>query len=252
MKAFVDIGRSQKYRLEKALLVYGQSDYNFYPARHPFLTLHSVVHNGQEPSLGVGELVTPNALIDLLESLGQEVKAEILPANILVRTSETLIWWIPAGQHLLFFNDRGSDKTMTDLNGKKYPNPALVFRAAGSCLWVRALAASERPTAETPMYMAPYWNCYANGVVCNGSMRIPQQKSLASMRVWEDAFFNSEFTHATGNSRQTRHPRGFLAMWKYLQGKKTFPSRYLVNVKQTLAEFVACNDTSYSNGVRTR
>ena len=51
------------------------------------------------------------------------------------------------------------------MNGKLYPHPPLLFKACGSHLWVRALAKDERPTAETKLCMAPYWNCYDNGRV---------------------------------------------------------------------------------------
>ena len=44
-----------------------------------------------------------------------------------------------------------------------------------------ALAKDERPKAETKLCIAPYWNCYDNGVCCTGSMKIPQEKSVTAI-----------------------------------------------------------------------
>jgi PRTRC genetic system protein B len=80
----------------------------------------------------------------------------------------------------MFFSDSGADPDLKNLNGKLCPHPPLLFKACGSHLWVRALAKDERPEAETKLYMAPYWNCYDNGVCCTGSMKIPREKSVTS------------------------------------------------------------------------
>jgi PRTRC genetic system protein B len=114
-------------------------------------------------------------------------------------------------------------------------------------LWIRALAANERPKAESPLHIGPYWNCYDNGVVCTGSMKIPREKSIAAIDGWEQAFFRSEFTHAAGAVKHTNYPNGLLALWQYLMGKHDFPPRYLVSAKQTLAEFVSDHDHQYRN-----
>ncbi|MGC2551930.1 MAG: PRTRC system protein E, partial [Candidatus Sulfotelmatobacter sp.] len=121
---------------------------------------------------------------------------EQLPPQL--RTAETIVWWCPPCERTMFFRDHGCDPALKDMNGKLYPHPPLLFKACGSHLWVRALAKDERPTAEAKLCMAPYWNCYDNGVCCTGSMRIPQEKSVAAIDLWEESFFQSEFTHASG------------------------------------------------------
>src|SRR4030095_16228286 len=99
-----------------ALLVYGKSDYNGYPYRHPFLVLHNVIHDGDDARLGEGQLVTQDALRDIMRSLGGSVPVEILPERILVRTAETLVWWMPATKRVMFFSDRGGDAALRSLN----------------------------------------------------------------------------------------------------------------------------------------
>jgi PRTRC genetic system protein B len=232
------------------LLVYGNSSYEGIPYRHPFVTLHDVMHDGAAARLAEGQLMTPQMFIDLMTGLGRSVPAEILPASVLVRTAEMIVWWAPACERTMFFSDHGSAPDLRSMNGKLYPHPALLFKACGSHLWVRALAKDERPTAETKLRMAPYWNCYDNGVCCTGSMKIPQDKSVAAIDLWEESFFHSEFTHASGVCKHVRFRRGFLAMWQSLAGQKAFPAKYLVKLPQTLAEFVRDDDHSYRNDNR--
>jgi PRTRC genetic system protein B len=239
MNTSVNIGSSKDFRLSRVLLVYGTSDYNGFPYRHPFICLHDVIHESDTARLSEGQLVTPAMLGELTKGLGQTVPIEILPERALVRTADKIVWWAPAQHRTLFFSDRGGDPILKQLNGKSYPQPALVFKAFGSHLWVRALAGNERPNAETQLYRAPYWNCYDDGSVCTGSMKIPRQKSVTAIAAWEQAFFQSEFTHAAGVARSTFHPGGMLALWRSVQGEKRFLIRSLAKARQTLLEFVS-------------
>ncbi len=186
-------------------------------------------------------------LIDLTVSLGQSVPIEILPERVIVRTLDSIVWWTPARERIMFFSDRGDDAVLKKMNGKRYPHPPLLFKTSGTHLSVRALLENKRPMSDTKLYAAPYWNCYENGVVCTGTMKIPREKSVAAIQTWEEAFFQSEFTHGAGIRNHVNYPGGFLAMWRFLEAKRTFPSRYLVAAKQTLADFVNSDDHSYRN-----
>lgn len=186
-------------------------------------------------------------LIDLMLNLGQSVPIEILPERVIVRTMDAIVWWTPARERIMFFSDRGDDPALKKMNGKRYPHPPLLFKTSGTHLSVRALFENQRPTPETKLYTAPYWNCYENGIVCIGTMRIPREKSVAAIEAWEQSFFQSEFTHGTGVRNLVRYPGGFLAMWKSLEAKGTFPSRYLVAANQKLTDFLNSDDHSYRN-----
>jgi PRTRC genetic system protein B len=247
MKTSVNIGSSQDFSLSRALLVYGNSNYNGFPARHPFITLHEVIHESSGARLSEAQLVTPNMLMDLIASLEKPVPLEILPERVLVRTAETIVWWRPAGVHSMFFSDRGGDATLKSMNGKRYPHPSLLFKACGPHLSIRALAHNERPKIDTKIYMDPYWNCADNGAVCMEAPNVAQKHSLAVIDAWEDAFFRSEFTHAGGVQKRTHFPEGVLAMWQSLKGKPQFPPEYLVQTKQTLIQFASDHDTSHRN-----
>ena len=146
-----------------------------------------------------------------------------------------LVWWSRPRQRVMFFGGVNADARK--LNGLLFPHPALVFKVAGRDLFVRAVATNSRPGPETPMKTAPYWNTDIR--VCPGSMRVPDNSDVASIPQWEDAFFQSEFTHAAGAVRLTSHPEGFIGAWRSLAGKKRFPVQYLTDAGETLQEFVA-------------
>ena len=58
----------------------------------------------------------------------------------------------------MFYSDSSDGRT---LNGKVFPQPPLVFKVCGSELSVRSLTEDRRARPETPLMLAPYWNCDA-------------------------------------------------------------------------------------------
>jgi PRTRC genetic system protein B len=229
MKAYVNIGANTEFKLTEALLVYRSG------GDGAFASLHKVKQgeNGI-PYLTPGEALTTAFLRTLAQGLGAQVKPEILPDTVLVRTPDTLVWWSRPQRRVMFFG--GVDEEARNLNGLVFPHPALIFKVAGKDLFVRAVATTSRPNAETPMKTAPYWNTDVR--VCPGSMRVPDSFDVASILQWEDAFFQSEFTHAASGVRLSSHPEGFIGLWKSLVGKRRFPVRYLVDARESLQEFV--------------
>jgi PRTRC genetic system protein B len=137
----------------------------------------------------------------------------------------------------MFFG--GTDLQARKLNGLVFPHPALVFKVLGKDFSVRAIETSSRPGPETPLKTAPYWNTDGRGLVCAGSMHVPESSDIASTPAWQDAYFQSEFTHAAGAVRLTTYPGGFIGLWKGLGGRKRFPVQYLTDAGETLQEFVA-------------
>jgi PRTRC genetic system protein B len=224
-------GSNSSFGLSKAILVYSD-------AQHLFATMHEPRDSpdGGPPYLDAGEALTVDFLKQLAKGLGRSVPREILPSNVLARTPDILVWWMRQQRRAMFFNDSGDGRT---LNGKVFPQPALVFKVCGSELSVRALAENQRPRASTPLLFAPYWNCDAAGRVCQGSMRAPGRLCLEAMKGWEKAFFESEFTHAAIGARLTSHPEGFLGLWRDLAGSEVeFPGEFLVKSGDTLEAFV--------------
>ena len=231
MNAHVRIGDNRIFSLKQAVLLYQEGS-------RAFATLHEVKCRPDEaPYLCAGQSVTTGFLETLAAGLGASMAAEVLPEHVLARTPELIAWWSRARRRLMFFADGNAEAR--NLNGKMYPHPALVFMIHGRELFVRALAENRRPAAATPLKNAPYWNTDADGRVCLGSMRVPEEVSGGSLSGWEEAYFASEFTHPSGAVRLTTHPGCFLGLWSSLAGQKqNFPLRFLADSKQTLQEFV--------------
>ncbi len=235
MQAYVNIGANIEFKLREAVLVYRSG------GDGAFASLHQVKHaeNGI-PHLMPGEALTTAFLRTLAQGLGAQVKPEILPDNVLARTPDLLVWWSPPQRRVMFFG--GVDKEARKLNGLVFPHPALILKVAGKDLFVRATAGTSRPGPEAALKTAPYWNTDSRGLVCAGSMRVPESSDIASISAWQDGYFQSEFTHAAGAVRLTSHPEGFIGLWKSLAGRKRFPAQYLTDAGETLQEFVARGD----------
>jgi len=232
MEISVGIGGGQNMALTGAVLVY-QGGHEAFAVWHPAKS----GPNEGAPYLGEAEPLTMEFLRSLSTGLGVYVAPEILPPSVLVRTSELLVWWTPAQHRILFFGEHSG--AGSDLNGKRYPVPPLVFKVAGGHLWVRALDKDERPRGETKLKTAPFWNSNDSGEICVGTMRIPESSGVEAMDGWERGFFQSEFTHAYGGARLTSFPGGFLPLSRRLVGcRKPFPAEYLTDARETLLEFV--------------
>lgn len=236
MQVTTEIGNRHQFVLKKALLIYEDQ----ISRREQFATVHDVLREGAEPQaprLGPGILLTTAFLRQLCRGLERKVKAVILPENVLVCTSDLLVWWTPERLHRIYFSDGAEDRRQ--INGRVCPHPPLVWSVRHGRLSLRALAQPLRPTAATALMIAPYWNTEpSRGDVCEGDMCRPRETDITNMVQWEEGFFNSRFTHPSGMGKLTTHSGGFIGLWSELAGKERFPSEYLVPARQTLQQFV--------------
>lgn len=236
MQVTTEIGNRHQFVLKKALLIYEDQI-----SRHEqFVTVHDVLREGAEPHaprLGPGTLLTTTFLRQLCRGLERKTRVFILPENVLVCTSDLLVWWTPERLHRLYFSDGAEDRRQ--INGQVCPHPALVWSVRHGRLSLRALAQSARPAGATSLMVAPYWNTEpTRGNVCEGDMRRPGATDVTNMLEWEEGFFNSRFTHPSGMGKLTTHPGGFIGLWTDVAGKERFPNHYLVPARQTLHQFV--------------
>lgn len=239
MDTYINLRSTASFELREALLVYscdrapgGSGSVSSFVTKHPVKQSATGA-----PSLGAGSPLGESDIVALIEQLRGFLPSEFLPENVLMRTQETIVWWTPSTIRPMYYVDNKGQE-LKQLSGKRFPQPALVFRARPGSLDIRALAADERPTPETPLYLAPYWNVSNNGSVCLGTTKVPREASVKSLPRWEEAFFESEFTHANASSSLTKHPGGFIGLWKSLIGKKKFPVEHLCYTKETLAQFI--------------
>jgi len=225
MRFSIDVGSELELKLYQAVLLYRNDHGNRFMA-----TVHGVAQKNSDgtPLLGSGQLLSTAALRELTKQLGTSCPAELLPENVLARTPELIAWWTPAAVRPMFFRD-GSE--LADISGKLFPHPALLFVVRNGVLLVRALPKNNRPNPETRLAAAPYWNIDGDGAVCAGTMRIPKSVTVASISAWQQAFFQSEFTHPGGAGRLTKRNGGTAALWKRLAGKNNFPRSTLIEME---------------------
>ena len=144
METNINIGSSQAFRLQRAVLIYGTAEH-----RSGFATVHDVQRPSAEanPRLGPATLVTTEFVRELAKGLGRNTILEVLPDNVLARNELVTAWWTPAAARTLFFHE---NTELAPITGKKFPTPALVFKiGSGGQLSVRALAESRRPERTT-------------------------------------------------------------------------------------------------------
>ena len=239
MQAQINLSSTLSFELREALLVY-RTDRTLHRGKNPdcFVTKHAVRFSAVGvPSLGAGTALNKSDLADLLRQLQGSLSVEFLPLQVLARTQESIVWWAPAAVRPMFYaQEKGPEVAL--LSGKRFPQPGLIFRAQPGSLEVRAVACHGRPSAETPLYRAPYWNVSDQGGVCLGSARVPRDITVASLRGWEEGFFQSEFTHPNAAKKLTEHPGGFVGLWTSLIGKRAFPAEYLTGAGEMLNQFL--------------
>ena len=228
-----------QYDLETVVLIYKSRT-----SSTPFITLHSVQPPetpGALPQPGAARPIDRRFVRSLSRSLSpRKAAVEILPDNVLACTDDVLLWWLPARRRPMYFETakREDEETVEVLNGRPMAHPPLVFMVDQSGLTVRALSTNERPTAESPLMVAPYWNVYSHGGVCLGSMKHPRTLSVSAIRGWEDGFFDSKFSHPN-TPLLTRFKDGIVALWKTLaDNNESYPLEMLIPAKQTLADLL--------------
>ena len=237
MQVSVSIGQNHHFALREALLIYRSSEHRYSHFGDTFITHHEIDQGEgvRQPRLGPAKPLTIEFVHSLVQELGGRVQAEFLPQNVIARTERLIAWWTRHQKRQMFFGTTQGD--MGGINGATFPQPALVWLAMDRSLSVRALKEDRRPRADTKLCVAPYWNLYETGSVCLGSMRAPDNSTVASIPQWEQSFYESEFTH--GNvGRLTRHHGGFEGLWKELAGKKKFPIDSLIELPETVEEFL--------------
>lgn len=236
MQVNTEIGIRREFVLKHALLIYEDQ----ISRSEQFVTAHDILRQGggsQLPQLGPGQLLTKAFLKQLCRGLQRKARPVILPENILACTSDLLVWWTPHRLHRIFFSDGAEDRRK--IHGRVCPHPALLWSARQGSLYLRALAEPTRPSAATPLMVAPYWNTEpSRGSVCEGDMQRPRETDLTTMLEWEEGFFNSRFTHPSGMGKLTSHTGGFIGLWTELAGTQLFPTQYLLPAGQTLQQFV--------------
>ncbi len=144
-------------------------------------------------------------------------KANFLPENILCSTPAKMMWWKKSHVSQMFFNIDKPDEhpKEMELNGKFFSHPSLVFMRTTTNLHVYAMEGDTRPTLDTQLYDAPYFNLDDQGRLCFGNAARPSALLPSSVKNYEVAFFDTRFTH-TNRRGIVRHNEGHFGFWKEL------------------------------------
>lgn len=121
----------------------------------------------------------------------------IFPASVLLVSHEsaTVVWYTPGQlRELLFHPNLSIPSGLASV-------PPLLWVATANRLSLFALNTQERPTADSPLYNAPFFNIHPDGAVCMGTVEtdFSEENSLeAFIEGWETHFYNSYFSHLIG------------------------------------------------------
>ena len=214
------------------------------------LGLHRIYNRNGESRLGAGEMVSPESLSRItadLEGRASRIPApEFIESDVLATTHNYVAWHVPGGQRPMFFNTRDYGRFALD----KVAWPSLMFVASNKGLFVAALASNERPQPDTPLYHAPVMNVGDEGNVCLGSASRPSAINIGSRRAFEQAFFESNFSHGMGHNKlRYRHLKTLdqkfenetlITFYRNLakRGCRQFPVRHLLATETTVSQFI--------------
>lgn len=161
----------------------------------------------------------------------------LLPKQILHLNSSdngNVIWFTkPQKRKLFFIKNLGIPNGMAFL-------PTLIWKANKTTLSVYAVKGKRRPTENTKLYYAPFFNVYENGNICMGTVDIQASKATSLeefIHLWEEYFFNSYFSHLLDNYCPTK--LNTVTLWKELVNTdKPFPTHELKSNNQTLQDLI--------------
>ena len=163
----------------------------------------------------------------LVESFSHQT-LRFLPPDVVAHGTDTLAWFIPAGPRPLIFHAKyPGAESINALSGEMFPQPPLLMLSTRFRLQVFALRENERPGPTAELMVAPYWNTFADGRVCQGSVRFPDRLDPDSIHRWTAVFFQSTFT---GSSRGVLSSWGASheELWRHVQALGHFPAGLLI------------------------
>jgi PRTRC genetic system protein B len=207
-------------------------------SQETIITVHDIKRSRGTEVMGVGKMLSAEDkafLINLLNgnSLNED---QWLPDNILMMNSRKVVWFVPGKRRKMHFK-LGQKKSHHEVIW-----PSLCFfHQVGKQLRIAAYAGSRRPKIDQPLYHAPLWNIYEHTGLCSGSCETPGSTNVDAISTWEEAIFNSYFTHANhsnvlanGKSRDTKYLKVIRSKEK---SGKPFFVREMVPLRKTLREW---------------
>jgi PRTRC genetic system protein B len=236
---------NQQYHPYKALLIYALKEINHdgqYGSaddnRQTYVESYDIGKHGNPINAHPLTLPEMIALSELFQSTselkGYYLKSKgMIPGKVLYINPQSngyAVWYTPPQEVDLFFVDG------LNIPAGKAKIPAMVWKATKDSLNVYALKGKNKPTENTTLYHAPYFNIYESGNVCMGTVSIQIERFTyleEFMAKWETYFFNSYFSHTIGG--HTGSQIDMAELWRGQVGTgKPFPTETLVKQDTTL------------------
>jgi len=230
-------GFGHLYNPVKALLIFKKAAENpdFYIEAYDMDSTGRPI-NGHPLSVRESNAFSKALIVNERKAQGFLIPRGLMPANILHINGNLdgcAVWHTPAqSRRLLFSESLGIPSGTAQV-------PPLIWRAGRRKLQVFAHS-GESITLETPLFRAPFFNVYRDGGVCMGNVKvsIPATCGLEQfIRLWEDYFFNSFFSHTIHH--QIISGGNIVQLWQHLIAtNEPFPAEKLLTLKITLQDLI--------------
>lgn len=202
-------------------------------------TIHKIEHTATGPTIlpGVAARLRSSRALARALQIGDEPR--FIPQELLFRDERVTIWWAPPARRRVMFRCAalGVPEWVEEV-----PHPGLVFAAIQGSDWkVWAVDCATRPTPDTPLYRAPYFNVWKAGRICVGNVVLPCGDPAEQIAAWNRAFFDSWFTHPNDPKGLVKYRGGPVAFWRAMLKRRfrhEFPVRVLVPLNETLSNLL--------------
>lgn len=190
----------------------------------PLVTRHTLELGAEGPRIGAGAALSAADAAALGELLnGRDGLAHsVLPADVLAISRDRLTWIMRATVRPMWFRFANRVPKRLDV-----PWPRLVLTATAGGLHLAAIKTRRRPTANTPLYHAPLMNVGADGALCLGNARMPDDVGLTSRTALAALVYDTAFSHV--NHHRTLRVEDDVTshrhfqFWRSLDGAARFP-----------------------------
>ena len=158
--------------------------------RHPVF----VQEDGRAHSLGAGVRLSHSDLDAMRRMLGMDTArfGGWLDDDLLYLSDSLMVWHVPGQLRPMHFKPPGQKRSQQYL--VRWPNLVMQFHSEMG-FRIAAYAAQGKPGPNTRLYHAPLMNVYENTSLCLGSAQGGQGLTAKSRTVWNEAVFDSNFSH---------------------------------------------------------
>lgn len=224
-----DLQRPREWFPAHALVFY-QKDSESMCLAHPVLTTYA------KPELGAARPLSHEQKAAIIQSLGVRSFTATRENTLAVSANGSAWWRPPATAPLRFAAKYQGTEAISCLNDIPVPLPGLVFIATHGRLSVYAVQGGTRPTPETMLCHAPFWNIFGNAQVCQGTTIYPKEITPDAQEAWEAAFFGSYFTGPSRSDRYLAWERSYQELLEKAIADGAFPQDVLLPSKTTLQQ----------------